>query len=199
MSHLVTLRDLAGRSAAPASLSEATLIIVDAQNTYREGVMALDGIEAALERCAELLERARVAGTPVVHIQHDSGAGSPFDIRTRIGAIAAPVAPREGETVIVKHYPNAFVGTDLDARLKAFGRNRLVVAGFMTHMCVNSTARGAFNLGYQVTVPGDATATRALPTADGGTLAAPALQAASLAALGDLFAAVVPKAADVPT
>ena len=198
MSTLVTLRDLAGGPAAPASLSESTLIIVDAQNTYREGVMALDGVEAALERCAELLERARSAGAPVVHIQHDSGAGTPFDIRTPIGAIAAPVAPREGEAVIVKNFPNAFVGTDLDARLKALGRDRLVVAGFMTHMCINSTTRGAFNLGYQVTVPGDATATRALPTADGGTLAASALQAASLAALGDLFAVVVAKAADVP-
>lgn len=198
MSKLVTLRELGGQPAAPAALAETVLIVVDAQNTYREGVMKLDGIEAALERCAELLDRARAANVPVIHIQHDSGPGSPFDIRAHIGAIADRVAPRDGEAVIVKNYPNSFVGTDLDERLKALGRQRLVIAGFMTHMCINSTARGAFNLGYQITVPGDATATRALPTADGGVIAAPALQTAALAALGDLFAVVVPKAADIP-
>lgn len=198
MSRPVTLRDLSGQSAAPAPLSETALILVDAQNTYREGVMALDGVEAALQRCAELLERARRANVPVIHIQHDSGPGTPYDIRARIGAIAGEVAPRAGEPVVVKNFPNSFVGTDLDAQLKALDRRQLVVAGFMTHMCINSTARGAFNLGYGVTVAGDTTATRALPGADGGIVAANLVQAAALAALGDLFAVVVPKASDIP-
>jgi Isochorismatase family len=57
------------------------------------------------------------------------------------------VAPRGDETVIVKQFPNCFVQTDLDDRLKALSARDLVLAGFMTHMCVNSTARGAFNLG----------------------------------------------------
>jgi hypothetical protein len=72
-----------------------------------------------------------------------------------------------------------------------------VLAGFMTHMCVNSTARGAFNLGYAPTVVANATATRALP---GTTAAVPpaTLQAASLAALGDLFAIVAPDSAAIP-
>lgn len=198
MSLPVTLRDLSGQPAAPAPLSETALILVDAQNTYREGVMALDGVEAALQRCAELLERARRANVPVIHIQHDSGPGTPYDIRARIGAIADEVAPRPGETVVVKNFPNSFVGTDLDAQLKALDRRRLVVAGFMTHMCINSTARGAFNLGYEVTVAGDTTATRTLPHTDGGIVAANLVQAAALAALGDLFAVVVPKASDIP-
>lgn len=198
MSLPVTLRDLSGQPAAPAPLSETALILVDAQNTYREGVMALDGVEAALQRCAELLERARRAKVPVIHIQHDSGPGTPYDIRARIGAIVDEVAPRPGETVVVKNFPNSFVGTDLDAQLKALDRRRLVVAGFMTHMCINSTARGAFNLGYEVTVAGDTTATRTLPHTDGGIVAANLVQAAALAALGDLFAVVVPKASDIP-
>lgn len=198
MSRPVTLRDLSGQPAAPAPLSDTALILVDAQNTYREGVMALDGVEAALRHCAELLERARRANVPVIHIQHDSGPGSPYDIRAHIGAIADEVAPRAGEAVVVKGFPNSFVGTDLDARLQAAGRRRLVVAGFMTHMCINSTARGAFNLGYEVTVAADTTATRALPGVDGGLVAADLVQAAALAALGDLFAVVVAKASDIP-
>ena len=193
-----TLRELSGKPAAPAPLSESVLILVDAQNTYRSGVMELDGIEPALDECARLLGRARALKVPVIHIQHDAGAGSPYDIAAESGAIADKLKPAEGEAVVVKHYPNAFVDTDLDARLKALGATRLVVAGFMTHMCINSTARGAFNLGYAVSVPASATATRALPAPGGGTVSAEALQTAALAALADLFAVVVPAAADIP-
>ena len=67
----------------------------------------------------------------------------------------------------------------------------------MTHMCVNSTARGAFNLGYSAAVVAGATATRSLPGADGEPVSAAALQAASLAAVADLFAVVVPNVSDV--
>ena len=122
---------------------------------YRNGIMALEGVEPALQQAAALLERARAAGIPVFHIQHDAGPGSPYDIREKVGAIADPVAPRAGEPVIVKNYPNSFIGTDLAERIQATGRQDVVLAGFMTHMCVNSTARGAFNLGLRPTVEGD--------------------------------------------
>jgi nicotinamidase-related amidase len=74
----------------------------------------------------------------------------------------------------------------------------LVLAGFMTHVCVNSTARGAFNLGYRATVVGDATATRDLPGIDGDVVPAATLKAATLAGIRDLFAVVVAKADDLP-
>ncbi|MBS0353963.1 MAG: cysteine hydrolase [Proteobacteria bacterium] len=193
-----TLRQIAGLPATPARLSESALVIVDAQNTYRGGVMQLVGVEPALDECARLLARARALKTPVIHIQHDSGPGSPYDVRAEIGAIADKVAPQAGEPVVIKNYPNSFIGTDLDALLKAKGVKNLVVAGFMTHMCINSTARGAFNLGYAVTVPSAATATRALPAPDGGVVGAEALQAAALAALGDLFAVVVRDTSEIP-
>lgn len=193
-----TLRQIAGLPAAPARLSESALVIVDAQNTYRGGVMQLVGVEPALDECARLLARARALKTPVIHIQHDSGPGSPYDVRAEIGAIADKVAPQAGEPVVIKNYPNSFIGTDLDALLKAKEVRNLVVVGFMTHMCINSTARGAFNLGYAVTVPAAATATRALPAPDGGVVGAEALQAAALAALGDLFAVVVRDASEIP-
>jgi len=175
-----TLRALSGLPATPARLSESALVIVDAQNAYRSGVMQLAGVEPALDECARLLARARALKIPVVHIQHDAGPGSPYDPHAESGAIADKVAPLAGETVVVKHYPNAFVGTELDAHLKAAGVRNLVVAGFMTHMCINSTAHGAFNLGYGVVVE------------------APALQAAALAALADLFAVVVADGAAIP-
>jgi nicotinamidase-related amidase len=197
MADPTTLRAMSGMPSAAASLADSSLIMIDCQNTYTRGVLELDGVEAALDQAAELLDRARSAGIPVIHVQHDGGAGSPYDIRAEIGSIVGRVAPREGEPVVVKSFPNSFVQTDLDERLRAGAARNLLLAGFMTHMCVNSTARGAFSLGYAPTVVAAATATRDLP-GPAGTVFAAALQAASLAAIGDVFGIVVPDTAAVP-
>lgn len=193
-----TLRDVAGLPAQPTPLRDAALVLIDCQNTYREGVMRLAGVEEAVAEAARLLRRARDAGIPIFHVQHDSGVGSPYDIAARIGRISDEVAPRAGESVITKHHPNSFIETDLEQQLRAAGKTDLVLAGFMTHMCVNSTARGAFNLGFRPTVVAAATATRDLPAVGGEIVTAAALQAASLAALGDLFAVIVPSSRDLP-
>lgn len=193
-----TLRDLGGLGNTPAHIANSALILIDCQNTYREGVMQLEGVEPALIECRKLLKRYRDAGRPVIHIQHDDGAGSPYDIKDRIGAIADVVAPIAGEPVVVKSYPSSFEKTNLDALLKGLGVEDLTLAGFMTHMCVNSTARAAFNHGYRPTVVGNATATRSLPNPAGGEVPAKTLQDASLAALNDVFAVVVPTADDIP-
>lgn len=193
-----TLRALSGLPLEPAPLGESVLVLIDCQNTYTEGVLELDGVQAALDEAAVLLERARSAGAPVIHVQHDDGPGSLYDIHGHTGAIVDRVAPRESEPVVVKNYPNSFVQTELLDRLAAIGVPNLVLAGFMTHMCVNSTARGAFNLGYAPTVVAAATATRALPGVGAEPVSASALQAASLAAIADLFGVVVPHSADIP-
>lgn len=198
MSEHPTLRALSGLPEGPASLADSTLIMIDCQNTYTNGVMELEGVQAALDEAEALLDRARSAGIPIIHIQHSDGPGSLYDIDGESGAIVARVAPRDGEPVVVKAYPNSFVGTDLDERLKASDAGNLVIAGFMTHMCVNSTARGAFNLGYAPTVVAAATATRPLPGPSGEPVSAATMQAASLAAIADLFAVVVHDAAAIP-
>lgn len=192
-----TLRDLTGMGYTPTTIGNSALILIDCQNTYREGIMQLDGVEPALVECKALLARFRDAGRPVIHIQHDAGAGSPYDVCAPIGAIADVVAPHSGETIIVKAYPSSFEKTDLDAVLKKLGVEDLTLAGFMTHVCVNSTARAAFNHGYKPTVVASATATRSLPSPTGGVVEARALHEASLAALHDIFAVVVPNASDV--
>jgi nicotinamidase-related amidase len=195
---LITLRAASGLPAEPPALGASTLIMIDCQNTYTRGLLELDGVQAALDQAEELLDRARSAGIPIVHIQHDAGPGSPYDVREEIGAIVDRVAPRTGEQTIVKNYPNSFTGTELDSVLKQQPERALVLAGFMTHMCVNSTARGAFSLGYAPTVVASATATRNLPGTDGRVVEAPALQAASLASIADLFGVVVPDVRSVP-
>ena len=197
MSQPKTLRDVSGLGNEAPSLKGSSLVMIDLQNTYREGVMTLEGVEPAIQEAAALLKRAREAGIPIFHVQHDAGAGSPYDLGDRIGAIADEVAPHAGEETIVKNYPSAFVGTELQEKLMATGSKDLILTGFMTHMCVNSTARSAFNLGFRPTVVASTTATRNLPGPDGSVVSAAALQQASLAALGDLFAVIVPKASDI--
>ncbi|MEU9019543.1 cysteine hydrolase family protein [Actinomadura sp. NPDC048394] len=194
-----TLRDVIGLDGAPPALSTATLIMIDFQNTYRTGVMALPGADRALEAASRLLDRARAAGTPVVHVVNDGGEGSPYDIRAEIGRIADPVAPRDGETVVVKGFPNSFHDTDLlDVLRRLDAGPDLILAGFMTHMCVQFTAQGAFNLGYRPTVVAEACATRPLAGPDGAPIAADALHAAALTTIGDLFGLVAPRVTDLP-
>jgi nicotinamidase-related amidase len=143
-----------------------------------------------LREVNRLLARARVAGTPVVHVVHRGGGGL-FNPAGPHFAIAKPLAPRPGEAVIEKRLPNAFAGTELQRTLDASGRKQLIITGFMTHMCVSSTARAALDLGYRTTVVASATATRALPDGQGGTVSAEVVQQAALAALADRFATVV--------
>ena len=186
-----TLRDIAGLGQHPASLKNSALILIDIQNTYRRGKMQLTNVEPAILEAQKLLALARNLKIPVIHIQHDAGIGSPYDISADIGAIAAEVAPIAGEKVIVKNYPNAFVETSLDAELKTLGVHHLVLAGFMTHMCINSTAHGAFNLGYAPTVVASATATRPLLSIHGKVLSAEEVHLGALASTRDLYAVVV--------
>jgi len=199
MSDIASLRQLSGMPEVPAPFSEQTLLLIDCQNTYTRGILELDGVQQALDHVEELLDRARTAGIPVIHVQHDAGPGSPYDVRAESGAIVDRVAPRDGEPVVVKGRPSAFVGTGLHDRHLAPAPGRdLLLAGFMTHMCVNSTARSAFSLGYRPTVVASATATRDLPGPD-GPLAAATVQAVSLAAIADLFGVVVPDGTALPS
>ncbi|RPE37018.1 nicotinamidase-related amidase [Kitasatospora cineracea] len=196
-----TLRTVIGLDDALPKLADSIVVLIDYQNTYREGVMALDGAEQALAAGARLLAAARTAGAPVVHVVNDGGPGTPYDIRAEIGAISAPVAPAEGERVVVKTFPDAFHGTELATVLEELDgdgpRRDLVLAGFMTHMCVAFTAQGAFRGGWRPTVVAEACATRALPGPDGTVVPAAQLHAAALATVGDLYGTVAARVADL--
>lgn len=186
-----TLREVTGMGFKHASLKDSALVMVDCQNTYREGVMQLTNVEPAILEAQKLLNQARTLGIPIIHIQHDAGPGTPYDIRARIGAIADEVAPQNGEAVVVKQYPNAFWHTPLETQLKSLNIEHIVLAGFMTHMCINSTARGAFNLGFKPTVVANACATRSLVGPQGKVIDAQTMHDSALAAIRDLFVVVV--------
>lgn len=194
-----TLLEMAGVAPTPSRLSESVLVIIDAQEEYRSGGLPLDGIAPAVAAIARLLERARKVGTPVHHIAHAGRPGGLFDRAGPGGAIMAEVAPAGDEPVHEKPLPNAFAGTDLKDALESRGRKALIVVGFMNHMCVDATTRAAGDLGFRVTVPADATATRDLPGPAGdGVVPAKTVKAASLAGLADRFATVVASVDDIP-
>ncbi|OKI90685.1 isochorismatase [Streptomyces sp. CB02414] len=182
------MRELNKLGETPATLSDATLILVDYQNTYTEGVMELDGWKPAVDNAEALLKRAREAGTPVIHIV-DKG----YDLKSKAGQIIPALQPVKGEPVVEKSVPNAFHGTDLAEQVKKAGNKNVIVAGFMTNMCTLFTAQGAFLNGNAPTVVADASATRPLPL-KGNPNGIPAQQVheAALATVQDLYGVVVP-------
>jgi nicotinamidase-related amidase len=194
-----TLLALSGFKLAATPLSNSVLVIIDAQREYLDGKLPLQGMDASVKEAALLLERARKAGTPVIHVVHTGKPGSAlFDPKGQSVEIIDALAPKSGETVIKKGLPNAFAGTTLEETLGKLGRKNLVVVGYMTHMCVSSTVRAATDKGYRSTVVAKATATRTIPAPGGGIVTAENVQYSSLAALADRFAAVVQTSQEIP-
>jgi nicotinamidase-related amidase len=185
-----TLLELAGADLNPPKLGEACLVLIDIQNEYRAGPLALPDAERAIAAAAGLLARARASGAAIFHVAHKGRAGGLFDREAARGAIVDGLAPLAGEQVVEKGLPNAFAGTDLQALIAATGRKNIVLAGFMTHMCVSSTARAALDLGLRATIAADACATRDLPDGRGGTLVARTIHEVALAELSDRFAII---------
>jgi isochorismate hydrolase len=182
-----TLRQLNGFDETPATLSDAALILVDYQNTYTEGVMELDGWQPAVNNAQALLKRAREAGTPVIHIV-DKG----YDLKSKAGQIIPALKPAKGEPVVVKSVPNGFHKTDLAEKVKKTGKKKVIVAGFMTNMCVLFTTQGAFLNGYEPTVVADASATRPLPLkGNPNGIPSQQLHESALATVQDLYGVVV--------
>jgi nicotinamidase-related amidase len=168
------------------------LLLVDVQNDYfAGGAMPLEEMDRAAERAAHLLAAFRGRGLPVFHVRHLSvRPGATFFVPGTAGAdIHAAVAPRAGEPVVEKNFPNAFRATDLEARLRAAGVDQLVIAGAMSHMCIDATTRAAFDQGFKCTVAEDACATRALEFA-GRQLPARDVHAAFMAALAVPYAKI---------
>lgn len=172
---------------------KTALILVDIQNDYFPGGrMELAGSEAAGQKAAQVLKFFREKGLPVFHIQHLSvKPGASFFIPGTEGVkIHSCVTPAEQEPVIEKNFPNSFRDTVLLEKLRDLAVERIVVAGMMTQMCIDTTVRAAFDLGFACTLLHDACATRE-QVFGGQTVPADEVQAAFMAAIGSVFATVV--------
>lgn len=103
-----TMLQLSGRSYNPATLTNATLLVIDVQEEYRSGVLALPALDRALPEITRLLAAARAAGAPIVHVHHLGISGGLFDPQGFRGQIMPEAAPLPGEPVVAKRLPNAF-------------------------------------------------------------------------------------------
>ncbi|NOH99353.1 cysteine hydrolase family protein [Vibrio sp. 99-70-13A1] len=166
------------------------LVVIDVQNDYFSGgSMELVGIDEAALNCNQLLNAFRQKNAPVFHIQHvATREGATFFVPNTVGCeIHESVRPLDNEIVVIKHYPSSFRETELNETLKNAGVDELTICGAMTHMCIDTTTRAAFDLGYKCNVISDACATRDLEF-NGQSVKAAEVQAAFMAALSVPFA-----------
>lgn len=142
------------------------LIVVDIQNDYfPNGKMALSNPDKAAANAVKVIDWFRQNHKDnIFHVQHI--AGSPelgfFLPNTEGAEIHETVLPLENENTIVKNFPNSFLKTDLESKLREKGVTKVVVAGMMTHMCIDATVRAAVDLGFETTLIEDACATKEL-------------------------------------
>lgn len=175
-------------------MDRPALLLIDVQREYftRESPLWIPDGAAVLERLQGLLGAAREAGTGVVHVRHeDDPAAEVFAAGTPMVETMDAVAPAEGEPVVVKHLPGSFDGTSLDEVLGALDARTIVVGGFMTHMCCDTTARQAQARGFDVVFLTDGTATRDLTAPSGHTIPHAAVHETTLAAQADGFSTLM--------
>ena len=170
----------------------AALILIDVQEGLDEPRLGQRNNPAAEANMARLLRHWRERGRPVFHIQHMSTEpDSPLRPELPGNAIKAVVAPQGEEPVIRKQVNSAFIGTDLDARLRQARIESLVIVGLTTDHCVSSTARMAGDLGYDTVVVADATAAHEQRSYDGSHHDAETVHQLALAHLHEEFATIV--------
>ncbi|WP_217162298.1 isochorismatase family protein [Streptomyces sp. AC512_CC834] len=144
--------------------SGTALLVIDMQNATVAMAHRAAGTVAAI---AALSERARAAGVPVVTVRQGDEGMVPGSEGWQV---VAELAPREGETVVDKTTPDGFLHTGLDATLKALGVTEVIVTGFATEICVDTTARQALSRGYDLLVVADGHTTSVRTEADAGDL-----------------------------
>ena len=193
MSSPATLLELAGGQYNQLDWSNCAVVLIDFQNEYVNGKMPLGTAGTkATANARLLLDKARDNNTPIFHIaHHGEDKGNIFDPLSDKVTIVDSLRPLDSEKTITKMHPNAFYDTPLQALIEATGKSQIVFAGFMSHMCVSSSVRAAFDLGFENFVCHDACATRNLPGAQGETLAANIIHDTAMAALQDRFAALM--------
>lgn len=170
------------------------LIIVDIQNDYfPNGKMELSNPDKAAANAAKILHWFRQNNKDhIFHVQHI--ASSPelgfFLPDTQGAELHETVLPLEHENRIVKNFPNSFLKTDLENKLRENGVTKVVVVGMMTHMCIDATVRAAVDLGFETTLIDDACATRALSYQD-KVVSAEQIHYAFVGALSGMYANVI--------
>ncbi len=175
-------------------MAKRALIVIDVQNEYFDGALPISDppSDTSLANIGRAMDAASAAGVPVIVVQHTAtDSDSPI---FREGSPAWELRPeieqRDRDHLVEKGLPGAFTGTELENILSSAGVDTVAITGYMTHMCVDTTARQAAHLGLAVEILNDATGTLPLENS-GGKAAGEELHRATLVAQGQFFANVV--------
>lgn len=182
-----SFRSLLSIPPSTASPTDSALLIIDAQNEYSSGLLAVTNYPSSSAVIASLLEKYRAANSRIIHILHRTPPGAPiFTPGTHLADPFPALTPKDGEEVIWKQHPGSFADTRLDDVLKGWGVGKVVLTGYMAHVCVSTTARQAAQRGYEVLVVEDGIGDRDVPGATGEELTK-----MTLVEVGDVFGTVV--------
>jgi nicotinamidase-related amidase len=178
-----------------SNLGKAVLLIIDVQKAIDAGYHSSDGARNNLDaerKIAQLLSLWRRHKRPIIHIRHDSTfPGSAYRPGQIGNEFKEEVAPAAGETVIAKQTNSAFIGTDLERRLREAGHEALVVVGVSTNNSVEATVRMAGNLGFETYLVADACFTFGRRDFQGRLRTAEEVHAMSLANLDHEYCTVL--------
>jgi nicotinamidase-related amidase len=170
----------------------ATLVVIDVQKAFDEPRWGRRNNPQAESNIARILAAWRKAGMPIIHTQHCSTEpDSPLRPDAPGNAIKEIASPLPTEPVLRKNVNSAFIGTDLESRLRTERVNTVILVGITTDHCVSTTARMAGNLGFHTFVVSDATATFDRTGPDGEDYRAEEIHAVNLASLHKEFATVI--------
>jgi nicotinamidase-related amidase len=171
-------------------MDEPTLLVIDTQEAFNDPAWGNRNNPDAERNIKRLLDAWRRRKAPIIHVRHRSarpegrfrGAGEAFKPEAQ---------PLPDETIIQKSVNSAFIGTNLDERLRDAGAETIVIAGLTTDHCCSTTARMGANLGFTVWFVADGTATFDRGAPDGGLIDAATMHRTALASLADEFAEIV--------
>ena len=170
----------------------AVLLPIDMQQAFDAEPWPRRWNPAVDDNGRALLETWRMAGRPVVHVRHDSVMeGSTLALGTPGNRVRPGFEPLDGEPLVSKSVNSAFIGTDLDLRLRRLGARHVVAFGISTDMCVSTTVRTGSNMGWDMMLVEDACDCFDLPDGKGGVIPAETVQAAHIATLGFEFCTVL--------
>ena len=178
-----------------SKLAQAVLLIIDVQKAIDASYHAADGPRNNLDaerNIARLLGAWRQRQRPIIHIRHDSTFATSSYRPGQVGnEFKDEVAPVTGETIIAKRTNSAFIGTELERRLRDAGHSALVIAGVSTNNSVEATVRMAGNLGFETYLVADACFTFARRDFHGRLRSADEVHAMSLANLDKEYCTVI--------